>query len=359
MRSILILLVYFSLLVLPVSAQDKPFKVGFVTVGSVSDLGWNYGHNQGRLYLQKSMPGQVETSIIENVPENAGLERVLEKMIAQGNKLIFTTSYGHLEPAARVAKRHPDIVIMQCQRTVPAGLKNMGTYFPNQYDLMYVTGFVAGKLSKSGKLGYVTAHPVPLLLNCINAFALGAQRANPQAKVQVVWINNWSDPALEAEATKGLAESGVDVVASQLDTALTVTKTAEKLGIKSIGCDAELDKIAPKSWLTGCHFNWGPLYVKMTKLVLEHKWKSDDYFFETKEGYNVLSPFGQSVPPKVQAEALTLQKQIETGKLVVFQGPLADRNGKQRIPTGKKASKQQMDNMDWFVPGVLGSLPKK
>ncbi|MBY0360248.1 MAG: BMP family ABC transporter substrate-binding protein [Candidatus Obscuribacterales bacterium] len=353
-----LVLFLFLCLTLGAARAEAPLKIGFITTGPVNDLGWNYAHEQGRLFLQKTLGGQVETTVMESVPESAEAERVLEKMIAKGNKLIFTTSYGYLEPASRVAKRHPDVVIMQCQRSVPASWKNMGTYFANQYELMYVTGFVAGKMTKSAKLGYVSAHPVPVLINCINSFALGAKAANPKVKVQVVWTNSWSDPALEAEASKGLIESGVDVVVGQAN-ALPVVKTAEKIGAYAIGCNADFAKLAPKAWLVGSRFNWGPLYVKMAKAVQDHTWKPGNYFYETKDGYYVLSDFGTSVPAKIRTEAIALKSKIEQGKLMVFAGPLKDREGKERVSAGKKASQQQIDNMEWFVPGVEGALPKK
>ncbi len=196
---------------LAVAQNNSPLKIGFIYVSPVSDLGWSGAHEQGRKYLDKAMQGHVQTTIAESVPESAEVERVAEKMIAQGNKLIFSTSYGYLEPILRVAARHPDVIFMQCQRR--STTKNVGTYFARQADPLYIAGFIAGKVTKTNKLSYIGGYPVPAVVVCVNAFALGARAANPKARVRVVWTNSWADPATEAEATRGLIESGVDVVA--------------------------------------------------------------------------------------------------------------------------------------------------
>lgn len=212
---------------------QPPMKIGFVLVGSVTDWGYNYAHNQGRLYVEKMMPRQVVTTLAEKIPENAEAERVLERMIAQGNKLIFTTSYGYLEPTLRVAARHPEVVFVQANR--PAQAKNVGAFVGCYYEPMYISGMVVGRMTKSN----------------------GAHSVNPKAKVRVVWINTWADPPTEAEAAKGLLDIGADVLVSNLDSSKTVSETAEGRGAFSVGTHADLCKIAPKGWLTGASWNWG------------------------------------------------------------------------------------------------------
>jgi basic membrane protein A len=226
------------------NAAGKPFKIGFIMVGPVDDYGYNYAHNLGRLYLQSHLPN-VQTTVAEKVPESAEVERVMEKMIAQGNRLIFSTSYGYLEPAERVAKRHPDVTIMQTWR--PAGLKNIGCYSAYQYEPLYAVGSVVGKMTKKNSIGFVCAHPVPLLLQNINSFTLGVRSVNPKAKVHVIWTNSWSDPPTEAEACKSLIDSGVDVLGCVLDSPLTVAKTGEQNHIMVFGTQADLQKFAPNS----------------------------------------------------------------------------------------------------------------
>ncbi len=239
-------------------AMVAPLKIGFLMVGPINDLGWDYSHEQGVRYLESTLKDKVQTIIAVNVPESAEVERVMEKMIAQGARLIFTTSYGFLEPALRVAARHPDVVVMQCARSSPPSAKNVGTYFANQFAPMYVAGVVAGRISKTGKLGYVGGHPIPEILTCVNAFILGARRVNPRARLAVVWTGSWVDPATEAEATKGLIESGADVISSQANSSAIIVKTTEKNGAYSVGTEVNLSNLAAKGWLTGQTWNWGP-----------------------------------------------------------------------------------------------------
>ncbi len=250
------------------SADGKPadvLKVGFLCVGPITDWGFNYAHNQGRLLLEKQSRGLVQTTIAEKIPESAEAERVLEKMIAQGNKLIFTTSYGFLEPALRVAQRHPDVTFMQINRFQTA--KNLGSYFSHQYQPMYLAGLVAGRMTKTNKLGFVAAHPVPPLVQAINSFTLGARSVNPKAETKVVFINNWSDAPLETEAVKSLAETGCDVIAHAQDNQMSILPACESLGLYSVGFYTDAHQLAPKGWLTGACLDWGPFYSKVANLV--------------------------------------------------------------------------------------------
>jgi basic membrane lipoprotein Med (substrate-binding protein (PBP1-ABC) superfamily) len=191
---------YFAGIWSPSMAADQthPLKIGFVCVGPVNDYGWNQAHNQARLYLEKQLPGQVQTTLAEKISEGSEAERVMERMIAQGNRLIFSTSYGYMEPMLRVAARHPDIIFMQMNRLQTT--KNVGTYSQMQYQPMYLAGMVAGHMTKTNKLGFVSAHPVPPMVQSINSFTLGARSVNPKAQTRVVWTNSWSDQMLEAEA---------------------------------------------------------------------------------------------------------------------------------------------------------------
>lgn len=336
---------------------QPPMKIGFVLVGPVTDWGYNYAHNQGRLYVEKMMPRQVVTTLAEKIPENAEAERVLERMIAQGNKLIFTTSYGYLEPTLRVAARHPDVVFVQANR--PAQAKNVGACVGCYYEPMYISGMVAGRMTKSNVIGFIGGHPVPPLIQLINAFTLGAHSVNPKVKVRVVWINTWADPPTEAEAAKGLLDIGADVLVSNLDSSKTVSEAAEGRGAFSVGTHADLCKIASKGWLTGASWNWGPLYLKIAKSVSDGSWKPGSYLFGMKEGYVTLSSIGPAVPKPVRQEALALEQRIKRGQFIVFQGPLKDRDGKERLSRGQTAEPKWLSEMNWFVAGVEGTLPKK
>jgi basic membrane protein A len=306
--------------------------------------------------LESKMP-RVRTILAENIPENAESERVLEKMIAQGCKLIFTTSYGFLDPALRVAARHPDIVFMQVNRDITA--KNLGTYFSWQYQPLYIAGVVAGRMTKTNKLGFIASHPVPVLLQAIDAFAMGARSVNPKAIAKVVWINSWSDPPAEVEAFKGLAESGIDVVANYQDNQTAILRTAEGLGIYAVGSWSDGHDLAPKEWLTGGYLDWGPLYVKITRSVMDHTWKPCSFTSGIEGGYIKLASIGKAVPPNIRREALAVEHDITSGKFVIYKGPLKDREGRERLRPGQKADMNWLASMDFFVQGVEGSLPKK
>lgn len=338
-------------------SSDSRLKVGFITVGPVSDWGYNYAHNQGRIFLEGVMSKDVQTSIVENIPESAEVERVMEKMIASGTKLIFPTSYGYLDPALRVAERHPEVIFMHC-----GGYKmsnNLGTYFAYIHQPMFLAGVVAGRMTKSNKMGFVAAHPIPQVLWNINAFTLGARSVNPNVSVNVVWTNSWYDPATEAEAAKGLIDLGADVLTMHQDSPITVVQTAESRGIYSIGYHADLHQFAPKGWLTGAMWDWGELYEKIARSVKDGNWKPEIYRAGMESGNVKLASFGPAVPFEVQKEVLALRQKIEKGEYVVFQGPLKDRDGKERLSAGQKPEREWMDNMDWFVEGVQGAIPQK
>lgn len=327
-------------------------------VGPVNDSGYNWAHNQGRLYLENKLAGRVQTTFAEKVPESSEAERVMEKLIAAGNKLIFMTSYGYLEPGLRVAKRHPEVVFMQAGRPNNDLRNNVGTYIVNFSDLMYPAGVVAGRVTKKNEIGYELGHPVPTLIREVNAFTLGARSVNPKVKVNIVWTNSWADAPTEAEAAKSLIDRGADVVVSHFDSSMSALQAAEKGGVFSIGCHADLHKNS-KGWLTGQCWDWGPLYVRIVSSMLNNSWKPGNNRYDVNEGYVKLCPFGSAVPNAVQHEATDVLKRIKQGRLVVFRGPLKDRDGKQRISQNERLNNEGLESMDWFVPGVEGALPKK
>jgi basic membrane protein A and related proteins len=333
------------------NSSQQPLKVGFVCVGPVNDWGWNYAHDLGRKFLESKMHGKVATTMVENIPESAEAERVMEKMIAQGNRLIFSTSYGYLEPAERVAKHHPEVIIMQTWR--PSAQKNIGMFAAYPYQVAYVSGIVAGRMTKKNQIGFVCAHPVPNILQSINAFTFGARSVNPRVKVNVVWTNAWSDPATEAEAAKGLIEQGVDI----LDSPLTVIQIAEKNHVMVLGSQVDLHQFAPTEWLTGSRWNWNDFYLKIAKSVQDGTWKPEHYWLGMKDDAVELSPFGKLVPKVVRDEATSVANKIKAGNLIIFKGSLKDREGNLRLAPGKVADAQWLAQMNFFVDGVEG-IPK-
>jgi basic membrane protein A len=281
----------------------------------------------------------------------------MEKMIAQGNRLIFATSFGYLEPVERVAKRHPEVVFMQSWR--PSTLKNIGSYSTYEYEPLYVTGVVAGRLTKTNKIGFVAGHPISQILQNLNAFALGVRSVNPKATVQIVWTNSWWDPPVEAEAAKGLTDSGVDIVGSTGTSATTVAKAAAKNHALAIDTETDMNAVLPEQWLTGSHWNWGPMYYRIAKSVQDGTWKHENLALGLKDGAVELSAFGQVVPGPLKSEARAIAQQIKQGKLIIFKGPLKDREGKIRLSAGQVADQKWLDSIDFFVEGIHGALPKK
>jgi basic membrane protein A len=324
-------------------------------VGSTNDNGYNEAMHEGLLEMQKNIPG-VELIEAENVPESADAERVMENMIRQGAKLIFPQSFGYLDPALNVAKRHPDVIFEH-----PAGYKlaaNLGTFWSDTTSFEYLTGLVAGKSTKSKKLGWVIGFPIPNILTSINAFHLGARSVNPDVTTQIIVDNSWVDPAKEAEAVNALADNGVDVVTMIVDSPATVVTTADKRNIMSIGFHCLcVQSVAGKGWLTGIGFTWGPLFTKSAQDVLNGTWKSENVVGALDKGYATIAPYGPAVTDETKKLVDQKKADLISGKLKVFQGPIVDSEGKVRVKEGEVGNADDfLGNTDWVVEGVKGKL---
>jgi basic membrane protein A len=340
------------------AAYQAPLKIGFVMVGPVNDMGYNLAHDLGRRFMEGQLSSRVETTFAEKVPENSEAERVMEKMIAQGTKLIFMTSYGYLEPGLHVAARHPDVIFMQANRVNKTPMKNVGTYIVDYSDPMYAAGIVAGRITKSNQIGYELGHPIAPLIREVDTFTLGARSVNPDVKVQIIWTNSWADPPTEAEAAKSLIDKGADIIVSHFDTSLAAVRAADANNVYSIGCHADLQDQS-KGWLTGQCSHWGPLYVKIVNSVLNHSWRAENKRYDLKDGYVKLCTFGAAVPRTVRQESTDKLRQIVAGEFIVFKGPIQDRDGNVRIAAGQTADAQSLEAIDWLVAGVDGAIPKK
>lgn len=334
--------------------------VGFIFVGPKDDFGYNQAAYLGSQEMEKKLGAGVKVLRAENVPETEEAERVMEGMIQQGAKIIFPTSYGHLDPALNVAKRHPDVTFIH-----QGGLKtaaNLGTYFGNIYEAVYLGGVAAGKMTKSNKLGFIVSFPIPQVLMNINAFELGARSVNPEAKTYVVFTANWCDPGKQAEAANNLIAQGVDVLTQHQDCSKTIVETAERRGVMSVGYHADAGSLAPKGWLTGAAWNWGPLYTEEVQAAIGGKWKGSPYAGKfrvgMKEGAVNLAPFGSAVPAATQQLIRDKQKAILDGKLGPFDGPVRDQNGNVKIAPGVKPTIDQLESTDYLVEGVVGSIPR-
>ena len=331
-----------------VSAKD--ITVGFVYVTPIGDGGWSYAHNQGRLEIEK-MQG-VKTSFVEAVNEGPDSERVMLNMARKGYDLIFATSFGYMDPMLKVAKQFPETTFMHCSGFKTAD--NMGTYFGRMYQARYLSGMVAGAMTKSNILGFVAAFPIPEVIRGINAFALGAQSVNPEATVRVVWTKTWYDPATEKEAAKSLLDVGADVIAQHQDSP-GPQEAAEEKGVYSVGYNSDMSKFAPKAHLTAPVFNWAPIYRRAVEQVQAGEWKSESIWLGLEAGVVDLAPMGPMVPKDLQDKVMAKKEAIIAGEKV-FVGPIMDQAGTEKVPAGEAMTDGDMLGMTWFVQGVVGTI---
>jgi len=335
-------------------AGGEPLKVGFVYVTPVSDAGWTAQHNQGRLQLERALGTRVRTSYVENVPEGADAERVIRDLAAQGHRLIFTTSFGYMEPTLRVARQFPDVIFEHATGYKSAA--NVGFYNARFYEGRYLAGMVAGRMTKTNVAGYVAAFPIPEVLQGINAFVLGMRSVNPKAELKVVWVNTWYDPGRERDAANALMNQGADVLTHHTDSTATVAAAEEK-GRYSIGYHSDMRKYGPRGQLTAVSHHWGDYYTRVARSVIDGKWKPSGVWGGMRDGFVRLEPFNETVPADVQQQVKARQADLVAGRLHPFSGRIVDSEGKVRQEAGTM-SDEAMNRMDFYVAGVQGKLPK-
>jgi basic membrane protein A and related proteins len=340
-----------SLFAVKTVTAEKIDKVGFIYVGPRTDYGYNYAMDQGRMAMEKSLG--IKTVFFENIPENAEVERVMERLASQGFKVIFPTSYGYLDPALKVAAKHTDVTFMHA-----GGFKlapNLGTFFADIDEVEYLSGMAAGAASKTGKLGFIAAHPIPQTLRNINAFTLGAQSVNPKVTMTVVWTGTWSDPAKEAEAANSLVDQKVDVLTMHVDGPITIAQTAEKRGVMVCGYHADASKFAPKGWLTGASWNWGPLMTAIVKSIQDGKWKSEHLRGKLKDDFVKLASFGPNVPATAKTAIAAKEKAYASGT-ALWTGPILAQDGSVVAKAGEVLPIEKIEGMGFLVQGVVGTL---
>jgi basic membrane protein A len=326
------------------------YKVAWIYVGPHNDGGWSQAHDDGRLYVQKMLGSNVQTTYKENIAVGAQFSQTVASLVAQGYKLIFATSYGYVNKA--FAAKYPNVLFEQATGTDTS--KNLAEYFGAAEDTVFLSGMAAGAASKTGDIGFVVAYPIPEVIRHANAFALGAQLTHPGAKIHLVWTNSWYDPAKEKKAAQSLHAAGADVLGQNVDSPAT-GQFAESVGAPWVGYDSDASKFAPKSWLTASVYNWGPYYLKRVKAAMNGTWKSGFYYGSIKDGFTKLAPFGPDVSAATKAAIAAKEKAIENGTYYEFAGPLYDQSGKLRVPKGKRMTVNQLYSMNWLVKGVIGS----
>jgi simple sugar transport system substrate-binding protein len=345
-------------LALPASAQPKagePLKIGFVYVSPIGDAGWTFQHDTGRKEMEKALAGKVTTKYIESVPEGADAERVIRELAQSGHNLIFTTSFGYMNPTIKVAQAFPKVSFDHATGYKTA--KNVGTYNARFYEGRYLAGIVAGKMSKSNVAGYVAAFPIPEVVMGINAFARGMRTVNPKAEVKVVWVNSWYDPGREREAADTLISQGADVVTHHTDSTAAV-QAAEAKKVYAVAYHSDMSKYGPNAHLTAVTHNWGEYYTRTAQAALDGKWKVEQPWMGIKENVIRMAPFSKAVPQDVQDLVKKTEGDIRAGKFHPFTGPVKDNEGKERIAAGKTIDDATLNKMDYYVEGVQGKLPK-
>ena len=332
----------------PALAADK-IKVGFIFLGPIGDYGWTWAHNKGRMQIDTELGDQVETIYVENVAGDASAIPVIRDLAQQGCKLIFTASYGYMDQTIKVASEFPDVKFEHCTGFKRAD--NVSTYNSKFHEGRAVLGTIAGKISKSGTLGYLGSYKVPEVVLGVNAFALAAQKQNPAATVKLVMIDSWFDPPKEAAATETLINLGCDVVTTHTDSPGPL-QILEQKGLFGFGQGADMSSFAPTAHLTAIEDIWGPYYVERAKAVLDGSWKSADTWDGMKEGTVVIAPYNASLPADVAALADAVQAGYKDGTYDIFTGPIYDQAGTLKVKEGEVMALADLAVIDWFVKGV-------
>ena len=335
--------------------KAEPLKIAFAYVGPVGDGGWTFAHDNARKAIEKEFGDKIQTSIAENVPESADAERVIKDMVTQGNKLIFGTTFGYMDPMLKVAGESKDIKFEHATGYKQAD--NMNTYDSRTYEGAYLAGVIAGKMTKSNTLGVVASIPIPEVIRNINSFTLGAQSSNPKVKTIVVWVNEWFNPPKETEAATSLINGGADVLFQNTDSP-AVLKTAQDKGKRAFGWDSDMTAYGPKAHLASSIINWTPYYIQATRNALEGKWTGGaQTWWGVKEGAIDIVSIAEDVPAETKAKVDEVKAGLKAGTFSIWKGPLLDNSGKEILKKDEVADDKFLSGIKFYVKGVEGKVP--
>ena len=333
----------------------EPLKIAFAYVGPVGDGGWTFAHDNARKAIEKEFGAKIVTSYVEKVPEGPDAERVIRDMVGQGNKLIFGTTFGYMEPMLKVAADSPGVMLEHATGYKQAA--TMRTYDSRTYEGAYMAGVVAGAMTKTNTLGFVGSIPIPEVIRNINSFTLGAQSSNPKVKVKVVWVNDWFNPPKETEAAQSLIDGGVDVLMQNTDSS-AVLQTAEKNGKYALGWDSDMHNYAPKAHLASAVINWTPYYIKATKDALEGTWKGNMHsWLGVKEGAIDLVAISDVVPAAAKEHIDKVKAGLKDGSFSIWKGPIVGQDGKDLLKKDEAADDKFLQGINFYVKGVEGKVP--
>jgi len=338
----------------PAPAASEPLKVAFAYVGPVGDGGWTFAHDRARAAVQAEFGDKIVTTFVENVPESADAERVIRDMASQGNKLIFGTTFGYMEPMLKVAPDFADVKFEHATGYKTAG--NMRTYDSRTYQGAYMAGVIAGAMTKTNTLGVVGSIPIPEVIRNINSFTMGAQSVNPKVKTKVVWVGEWFNPPKETEAAQSLINGGADVLMQNTDSS-AVLQTAEKNGKRAFGWDSDMQAYAPKAHLGSAIINWAPYYSKAVKDALDGTWSTGSSWWGVKEGAIDMVSVADDVPADIKAKVDEIRAGLKDGSFSVWTGPIVDNTGKEQVAAGATADDGFLGGIKFYVKGVEGQVP--
>ncbi len=333
-------------------SQAAPVKAAFILVGPANYVGWSYSHDQGRRYLEQKFGAQVETEFVEFVAEGRGSRKILQELAGR-NDIVFATSIGYMISTEGVARDNPNVMFEHA--TGSRKSENLSNYATRAYQPRYLSGLIAGSMTKSGKIGYIAAHPIPEVIRGINAFTLGVRAVNPTAEVEVQWTKAWYSPEKDVDLANKLIASGADVLTHHTDSS-SVAELAEKKNVFVIGYHSDMSQFAPNNHLASVIHNWGPYYAKRIQSLLDNNWKSGSEWSGMTESTSKLVSLSPKIPANIRELVATKQAEITAGKFEVFAGPIKNYRGRVRIKEGKTISDDKLLRMNWYVEGVTGSL---
>ncbi len=339
----------------PSFAQDKT-KVGFIYVGPVGDGGWTYEHNQGRLAVEEHFGDAVETIYQENVPEGADAERAITQMALSGADLIFTTSFGYMDPTINVASKFPDVKFEHA--TGYKTTDNVGVYSARFYEGRAVQGTIAGMMTESNKIGYIGSFPIPEVIRGINSAYLHAKKVNPDVEFSVVWAYTWFDPAKEADAAQALIDQGADVILQHTDSTAPQAAAQKAGNVITFGQASDMGEYAPLPRVSSIIDNWAPYYIARTQAVIDGTWESDNTWDGIGAGMVGIGEISDAVPDDVKVAAMDVMNSIADGSYHPFTGPINKQDGSVWLAEGETADDGTLAGMNFYVEGLTGEIPQ-
>lgn len=339
----------------PSQPVASPVKAAWVYVSPITEAGWTRQHDDARRAVERALGPQVQTTFVENVPEGADAERVIRDLAAQGHHIIFTPSFGYMEPTLAVARDFPQVRFESITGYKQA--PNVATANARHYEGRYLAGVAAGRMTKTGVAGYVAGFPIPEVLQGINAFTLGMRSVNPKAVVKVIWLNEWFNPPRERDAAMTLMNQQADVLAFHTGST-AVMAAAEERGQMAVAFHSDMRGAAPTAQIVAVTHQWGDYYTRRVQAVRDGRWQSARLWGGVKEGMVRVQAWGPRVPAAVRQEVESRQADVAAARLHPFAGPVRDRAGQLRVPPGQTLGDEQLQRMDWLVEGVVTPLPQ-